>query len=67
MLDSLFKKVADLQISNFIKSGSNTGLPVNVKNLLGIFFSIEHLWWLLLCLLKREEEESAEQRKRKNF
>ena len=69
VLDSLFNKVAGLQISNFIKKWlQHRCFPVNVANFLRTVFCIEHPRCLLLYLLEREEEESVEQRRaRKNF
>ena len=68
VVDSLFKKVAGLQSSNFVKKWhQHRCFPVNVANFLRTAFSREHLRWLLSCLLEREEEEGVNKGARKNF
>ena len=51
VLESLFKKVADLEAHKSIKRRlQHRCFPVNIAKFLSTAFSIAHLWWLLLEL-----------------
>ena len=49
MLESLFNKIADLQVCDFIKKRlQHSCFPVYIVEFLGTTYFMEHLQWLLL-------------------
>ena len=49
MLESIFDKVASLQVRNFIKEKlQKRCFPLNITKFLGAALFIEYLWWLFL-------------------